>query len=155
AAATLERGRGDAGLAEADVVIEGTYETGAQEHVYIEPQAMMACPDADGGFTILGSLQCPYYVQPAVAAGLGGADERVRVIQTTTGGGFGGKEDFPSMLACHAALLARKAGRPVKIVYERGEDMRATTKRHPSRIRHRARVTRDGRFVALETEVLL
>jgi CO/xanthine dehydrogenase Mo-binding subunit len=152
---TLDTGGVDAALAGADLVVEGVYETGAQEHVYIEPQGMLATPEADGGVTVRGSLQCPYYVQPAVATVLGVPPARVRVIQTTTGGGFGGKEEFPSVVAAHAALLAVKAGRPVKLVYERGEDMRATTKRHPARIRHRLGLRRDGTFVALDTELLL
>jgi CO/xanthine dehydrogenase Mo-binding subunit len=79
----------------------------------------------------------------------------VRVVQTETGGGFGGKEEYPSMIAGHAALLALKAKRPVKIVYDRAEDMWATTKRHPSIIRHRTGVTRDGRLTAIEIDVLL
>jgi CO/xanthine dehydrogenase Mo-binding subunit len=152
---TLERGRVEEGFAAADLIVEGTYETGAQEHLYIEPQAMLAEPEAGGGMTIRGSLQCPYYVQPAVAAVLGVPEDRVRVVQTTTGGGFGGKEEYPSMIACHAALLAWRSGRPVKIVYDRGEDMRATTKRHPSRTHHRVAVTRDGRLLALETDFVL
>jgi CO/xanthine dehydrogenase Mo-binding subunit len=78
--------------------------------------------------------------------------ERVRVVQAETGGGFGGKEEYPSMIAGHAALLAWKSGRPVKIVYDRSEDMVATTKRHPSRTRHRTAVTRDGRLVAMEID---
>jgi CO/xanthine dehydrogenase Mo-binding subunit len=152
---TLERGDLAAGLARADLVVDGTYETGAQEHLYIEPQAMLAEIGEDGALTVWGSLQCPYYVRPAVAAVLGLPEDRVRVIQTTTGGGFGGKEEYPSMIACHAALLAATARRPVKLVYERGEDMRATTKRHPSRTRHRVGVSRDGRLLALETEFVL
>ncbi|HKG93726.1 MAG TPA: molybdopterin cofactor-binding domain-containing protein, partial [Gemmatimonadaceae bacterium] len=72
-----------------------------------------------------------------------------------TGGGFGGKEEFPSVIAGHAALLALKAGRPVKLVYDRGEDMLATTKRHPSIVRHRTGVTRDGRLTAMEVEVVM
>jgi CO/xanthine dehydrogenase Mo-binding subunit len=152
---TLEKGHIVAGFAEAEVVVEGIYETGAQEHVYIEPQGMLAEPRPGGGVIIRGSLQCPYYIQPAVALLLGVSAEQVQVIQTTTGGGFGGKEEYPSIIAGHAALLAVKSGRPVKLVYDRMEDMTATTKRHPSRIRHKVGVTRDGRLTALETELLL
>ncbi|HEU5322167.1 MAG TPA: xanthine dehydrogenase family protein molybdopterin-binding subunit, partial [Methylomirabilota bacterium] len=155
AAKTLERGDVEAGLAQADLIVEGVYETGAQEHVYIEPQGMLVTPREDGGVLVQGSLQCPYYVQPAVAAVLGVPPERVRVVQTTTGGGFGGKEEYPSIVAAHAALLARASGRPVKLVYGRTEDMLATTKRHPSRVRHRLGVRRDGTFVALDTELVL
>jgi CO/xanthine dehydrogenase Mo-binding subunit len=152
---TLARGEAEAALREADLVVEGVYETGAQEHVYIEPQGMLAEVDAGGAVVVRGSLQCPYYVQPAVAAVLGLAPGRVRVVQMATGGGFGGKEEYPSVIACHAALLAWKARRPVKLVYARDEDMRATTKRHPSRIRHRTAVTRDGRLLALDTDLVL
>jgi CO/xanthine dehydrogenase Mo-binding subunit len=76
----------------------------------------------------------------------------VRVVQMETGGGFGGKEEYPSIIACHAALLAWKSGRPVKLVYDRAEDMVATTKRHPSRTRHRTAVTSDGRLVAMDVD---
>ena len=80
--------------------------------------------------------------------------DRVRVIQTETGGGFGGKEEYPSMIAGHAALLAIKARRPVKLVYDRVEDMLATTKRHPAVVRHRTGVTRDGRLTAVDIEAV-
>ena len=76
-------------------------------------------------------------------------------MQTETGGGFGGKEEYPSMIAGHAALLALKSGRPVKIIYDRDEDMVATTKRHPSIVRHRTGVMRDGRIVAMDIDVLM
>src|SRR4029077_19190739 len=81
--------------------------------------------------------------------------EKIRVIQTETGGGFGGKEEYPSMIAGHAALLAWKSGKPVKIIYDRAEDMVATTKRHPSRTRHRTGVTRDGKLVAMDIDFAL
>ena len=105
--------------------------------------------------TIYGSMQCPYYVHRALAVVLGRAVSHVRVVQTETGGGFGGKEEYPSMIAAHAALLALKAGRPVKLIYDRVEDMVATTKRHPSIVRHRTGVTRDGRLIAMDVEVIL
>ena len=82
--------------------------------------------------TVYGSIQCPFYVHRALATVLGDAVSRVRVVQTETGGGFGGKEEYPSGIAGHAALLALKSGRPVKLVYDRVEDMVATTKRHPA-----------------------
>ncbi len=73
-------------------------------------------------------------------------------MQTETGGAFGGKEEYPSMLAAHAALLAMKSGRPVKMIYDRAEDMAATTKRHPSRTRHRTAVNADGKILGGEIE---
>ncbi len=150
----IRKGDVDANLASADLVIEGTYRTGAQEHVYIEPNGVIAVPE-EGGLAVYGSIQCPFYVHKALVALLGEAVRHVRVVQTETGGGFGGKEEFPSVVAAHAALLALKSGRPVKIIYDRTEDMVATTKRHPSIVRHRTGVTRDGRIVAMDIDVLM
>ena len=149
------RGDVDAALARADLVIEGTYATGAQEQMYIEPQGMLAEWSPDGTCHVTGSLQCPYYVHKALKPLLALPAEKVVVTQAVTGGGFGGKEEYPSMIAAHAALLARKAGRAVKLVYERDEDVAATTKRHPARVHHRLGLMRDGTFVAADVEVLL
>ncbi|HEX9892845.1 MAG TPA: xanthine dehydrogenase family protein molybdopterin-binding subunit [Gemmatimonadales bacterium] len=150
----IEKGDLERGFGRADHIIEGTYRTGAQEHVYIEPQGVIAVPEA-GGITVYGSIQCPFYVHKALVLLLGNAVRRVRVVQTETGGGFGGKEEYPSMIAGHAALLALKSGRPVKLIYDRAEDMLATTRRHPAIVRHRTGVTRAGRLVAMEVEVML
>jgi CO/xanthine dehydrogenase Mo-binding subunit len=150
---SILKGDVEAALARADVVIEGTYRTGHQEHVYIETNGVIAVPE-DGGITVYGSLQCPFYAHKALVSLLG-PDAKVRVVQTETGGGFGGKEEYPSMIAGHAALLALKSGRPVKIVYDRVEDMVATTKRHPSIVRHRTGLTRDGKLVAMDVDVIL
>ncbi len=148
-------GTGDPGpgFARAEVVVEGTYYTGAQEQMYIEPQGMLARWE-DGACRIAGSLQCPYYVHKAMKRLLGLPDARVIIEQATTGGGFGGKEEYPSMIAGHAALLARKAGRPVKMIYERDEDIAATTKRHPARIHHKLGLLRDGTIVAADVDVV-
>jgi CO/xanthine dehydrogenase Mo-binding subunit len=115
---------------------------------------MLAVASADG-VTVWGSLQCPYYVHTALAALFGLAPERIRVVQMETGGGFGGKEDYPSIIAGHAALLAWKSGRPVKLVYDRAEDMAATTKRHPSRTRHRTAIDADGRLLAMDVDFVI
>ena len=97
------------GFAEADLVVEGEYRTGRQEHVYVEPQGVIAVPATDG-VTVYGSLQCPYYVHKALVALLGLPPGKVRVVQTETGGGFGGKEDYPSIIAGHAALAGAEVG---------------------------------------------
>src|SRR5262245_31804478 len=151
---TIEKGSLEHGLGQAEVVVEGEYRTGLQEQLYIETNGVIAVPEG-GGITIYGSLQCPYYVHRALRVLLGLPADRVRVVQTETGGGFGGKEEYPSMIAGHAAILAWKAKRPVKIVYDRSEDMVATTKRHPAVIRHRTGVLRDGRLTAQEISVLM
>ena len=141
-------------FATAPHVIEGVYRTGAQEHLYLETQGMIAIPE-DGELTVHGSLQCPYYVLSALTHALRKEPPYVRVVQTPTGGAFGGKEDFPSLIALHAILLADKSQRPVKIIYGRQEDMAATTKRHPSVVRHRTAVDADGRFLAAEVDVVM
>jgi len=150
----IEKGDVERTLAGAPVVVEGIYETGAQEHVYLETQGMLAWED-DGVITVTGSMQCPFYIVDAFRHALGRAPDSIRVIQAPTGGGFGGKEEFPSGIALHAALLSLKAGRPVKLVYDRSEDMAVTTKRHPSRVTHRTGVDRDGRLLAQQIEVVL
>ncbi len=151
----IEKGDVERALAAAPVIVEGVYETGAQEHVYLENQAMLAWVDEHGVVVVQGSMQCPYYVLNALNHALNRAESQVRVIQAPTGGGFGGKEDYPSNIALHAALLAMKARRPVKIVYDRGEDMAATTKRHPSRVVHRTGVDQSGRLLAQKIDVVL
>jgi CO/xanthine dehydrogenase Mo-binding subunit len=151
----IERGDLAAGFAQADMILEGEYRVGHQEQLYIENNAMIAVPEADGGVTVTGSLQCPYYVHKALKRGLGLTDRQARVVQAETGGGFGGKEEYPSMIALHASLLARKAKRPVRMIYDRHEDIAATTKRHPAIVRHRTGVTRDGKLVAQDIEVVM
>ncbi|HEX3372202.1 MAG TPA: xanthine dehydrogenase family protein, partial [Candidatus Acidoferrales bacterium] len=136
----------------ADYVVEAEYTTGAQEQLYIENNGMIASFDPRQGITVWGSLQCPYYVHKALMELCALPEDRVRVVQMETGGAFGGKEEYPSMLAAHATLLAIKSSKPVKIVYDRMEDMAATTKRHPSRTRHRTAVSKDGKILGGEIE---
>jgi CO/xanthine dehydrogenase Mo-binding subunit len=100
-------------------------------------------------------MQCPYYVHKALIKLFKLPEEKIRVVQTETGGGFGGKEEYPSLLAGHAALLAWKSGKPVKMIYDRAEDMVATTKRHPSRTRHKTAVSKDGKLLAMEVEFIV
>ncbi len=140
-------------LAAAELVVEGSWRCGHQEHIYIECQAMTAWFEPDGELVVAGSMQCPYYVHKSLVHAFGLEPGRVRVKATAVGGGFGGKEDYPSVIALHAALLARASGRPVRIAYDRHEDIVATTKRHPAVVRHRTGVDRDGRLVAMDVEV--
>ena len=151
----MEKGDVDAAFAQADIIVEGEYRTGAQEQLYIENQGMIAVANPAEGVTVWGSLQCPYYVHKALMPLFGLPADKIRVIQAETGGGFGGKEEYPSMIAGHAALLAWKSGKPVKLIYDRAEDMVATTKRHPSRTRHRTGVTRDGKLVAMDIDFVI
>src|SRR5216683_3612315 len=151
----VEKGDVDAVWKNAAHIVEGEYFTGAQEQLYIENNGVIAAYDAEHGVTVWGSLQCPYYVHKALMALCGLAENKVRVVQMETGGAFGGKEEYPSMIAGHAALLAMKSGRPVKIVYDRMEDMVATTKRHPSRTCHRTAVSKDGKILGGEIDLTI
>lgn len=141
-------------VAKAALVIEGTYYTSPQEQMYIEPQAMMA-DWQDGRCYIVGSMQCPYYVHKAMKPLLACDATDVVITQAVTGGGFGGKEEYPSMLAAHVAVLAKKAQRAVKIVYERDEDIAATTKRHPAFTKHRLAVDSAGEILAIDVDVVM
>lgn len=150
----VEKGNVDDAWSHAHLIVEGEYRTGAQEQLYIEPNGAIAIANSSG-VTVWGSMQCPYYVHKALVKLFGLAEEKVRVIQVETGGGFGGKEEYPSMIAGHAALLSWKSGKPVKMVYDRIEDMVATTKRHPSRTRHRTAIDRDGKLLAMDIDFVI
>ncbi len=154
AAYELMKGDPEGAFLSAGETLEGEYETGLQEHVYIEPQGVVALFE-NGRITVYGSMQCPYYVKRALVQCLGWEDDRVRVVQTTTGGAFGGKEDYPSIIAGQVACAAIKTGRPVQIIFEREEDIRYTTKRHPSKIRIRSALDSEGKVAAMDIEIKL
>jgi len=147
----VNKGNVDDAWARADFIVEAEYQTGAQEQLYIETNGAIAIANSEG-VTVWGSMQCPYYVHKALIKLFGLPEERIRVIQTETGGGFGGKEEYPSLISGHAALLSWKSGKPVKMIYDRAEDMVATTKRHPSRTHHKSAVTKDGKLLAMEID---
>jgi CO/xanthine dehydrogenase Mo-binding subunit len=152
---TVESGDAAAAMESAALVIEGTYRVGHQEQLYIENQAMIAVPREDGGVTVHGSLQCPYYIHKAMKRALDMGDELAVVVQAETGGGFGGKEEYPSVIALHAALLALKCHKPVRMIYDRHEDISATTKRHPAVVRYRSGVSDTGELIGQEIEVIM
>lgn len=148
---TIEKGDVSRAFQEADRIIEERIRTGYQAHAYLEPQGMVGLSHG-GRITVHGSLQCPYYVHKAVVQAMGFEPDRVRVIQDVTGGGFGGKEDFPSILACQVAVAAHKAEKPVQVIFNRREDMEFTPKRHPSLCTYRVAV-KDGRITAMDIDV--
>jgi len=155
AAQTINKGKIADGFADADTIIEGEYWAGHQEQLYIEPQGMFAIPEKDGGVFIQGSLQCPYYIAPELMVTLNLPLEKIRVKQTAVGGAFGGKEEFPTLIAGYCALLALKCGKPVKIIYDRHQDILFTTKRHPVWTRQRTGVRNDGTITAMEVDFVL
>jgi CO/xanthine dehydrogenase Mo-binding subunit len=151
---TLEKCDPDGAFARAARIVEGEYRTGLQEHIYMEPQGLVATAES-GKVTVYGSMQCPYYIKKALVEALGGGPDRVRVVQTTTGGAFGGKEEYPSLIAGHVAFAALKTGRPVRLIFDRGEDIQASTKRHPSRFRYRTALDANGRILGMEVDIRL
>jgi CO/xanthine dehydrogenase Mo-binding subunit len=151
----VDKGDVDSVWSTADFIVEGEYETGAQEQLYIENNGAIAIANPNDGVTVWGSMQCPYYVHKALIKLFDLPEDKIRVIQTETGGGFGGKEEYPSLITGHAALLAWKSGKPVKLIYDRAEDMVATTKRHPSRTHHKTAVTKDGKLLAMEIDFVV
>jgi CO/xanthine dehydrogenase Mo-binding subunit len=144
----------DAVLEKCARVVTGTYSTHHQEQLYIEPQGVISWWD-DAGLHVLGSIQCPYYVHKALLKAFDLPAERALVTQAVTGGGFGGKEEYPSVIALHAAILAKKSGRPVRMIYDRTEDIEATTKRHPCVCEITSGCDADGTLRVLKMRVVM
>jgi len=151
----IKRGDVEGAIRSADAVVEGVFTTNYQVHVYLETQGAIAFPEAGGAMTVYGSLQCPYYAHDAVAQALNITHNKVRIVQRVTGGGFGGKEDVPALVAAHAAIAARKSGRPVKLVYERDEDFISMSRRHPSWTRMLYAARKDGAITACKAKYVL
>ena len=137
----------DQALAQAEVSVEGEYETGFVEHAYIEPEAGFARRVGDT-IEVQACTQSPYMDRHDIAKILGIAPEQVRIIPTAVGGGFGSKLDLS--VQPFVALAAWKLDRPVRMVYSRTESIVSTTKRHPARMRLRAGATREGKLTALD-----
>ncbi|MCK5106421.1 MAG: xanthine dehydrogenase family protein [Elusimicrobiales bacterium] len=128
----IKKGDAKAAMKKADITVKDEFSTNYQVHGYLETQCAIAVPEPGNLMTVHSTTQCPFYVHDAVAAVLGIGYNKVKIIQTVTGGGFGGKEDVPALVASHAAICAVKTNRPVKLVYDRKEDFISMSKRHPS-----------------------
>jgi CO/xanthine dehydrogenase Mo-binding subunit/aerobic-type carbon monoxide dehydrogenase small subunit (CoxS/CutS family) len=147
----LRSGDIEAGFAKAEVISEATYSTPWNEHAYLEPEAAVAYLDGDI-MVVRTPTQNASYHRAEVAAALGYPADRVRIIPTIVGGGFGGKHDISCQ--CLVAVAAHQTGRPVKIVYSRAESFASTTKRHPYEIHIRSGSTRAGELTALQVDML-
>lgn len=153
AIARIAVGDADAAWADCDLVVDETYDTPGQHHAYMEPVAAVADIDAMGCVTIWSSTQSVFRTQICVSQALGLPRSGVRAISPYIGGGFGGKSEPGVQLL--AALLARAAGRPVKVVLSRSEDIAMMRSRHPARIRLRTGARRDGSILARSGEVVM
>jgi len=146
-----DKGQAKKMFQQADSIIHKEYQTGYQEQAYIEPQGYIGYPEGDKT-TLVGSIQCPYYVKNAVLQVLGEKEENVRIIQATVGGAFGGKEEYPSLIGCQLAVAVKKIQKPIQLIFEREEDMTVTTKRHPSKTSFEAAII-NNQLVALKAKV--
>ncbi len=151
----LKEGDVERGFLESDLVLEDTFTTQSAIHAYLEPHAALAEWDMCGRLTLHTSTQTPYYVQQHLALTLGINADRVRVIKPYVGGGFGGKSDGMAALDFCAALLSRKTGRPVKIVYSRDEEFTAARRKHLVTITMKTGVKKDGTLVARHCKAFL
>jgi xanthine dehydrogenase D subunit len=140
------------GFRRAAVVVENTYRTGTQMHVYMEPEAGIAYLDEDGRITLTVGGQGPYKDRAEVCETLGIPEEKVRVVTPQVGGAFGGKDDVPVQL--HLALAVLKTGKPVKLAWTREESCIAGSKRHPATVRMKTAAASDGTLIANKVEIL-
>lgn len=138
---------------EAEVVVEGVWETGRQDQAFLGPESALALPDVDGGVTLVLATQDLHTDQHQIAAVLGLEEQQVRLVMSGIGGAFGGREDITCQV--HLALAALNTGRPVKTTYRRGESFLAHPKRHPARMRYRLGADRDGTFRFVEADLVL
>lgn len=150
----LRKGNVEQGFREADVIVEGTYNTQFQEPVPLEPEAGFVIPEQDGSVTCVGSFQSPFHVQTGIAKILSLRPDQVRVIQAATGGAFGPKSDeIPVDVLGMAAVVAVKTRKPAALAYTREESMVGHTKRHPFVSKIKAGVKNNGKLTAWQAEL--
>lgn len=148
----LRKGDMAAGFAEADVIVEGTYETGYQEHAFLQPEAGLAYLDDEGRVTVVVAGQWAHEDLWQVSHALGLPHDRVRIIYPAVGGAFGGREDMSVQIVL--ALAAMKLGRPVKTQWSREESILYHHKRHPFHIQTKWGAKRDGTITAISATLL-
>ncbi len=148
----IRKGDMDAGWAQADVVVEGEYHTGYQEHAYLQPEAGLGYIDEEGRVTVVVAGQWVHEDQEQIYHALGLPEEKVRVIYPAIGGAFGGREDMSVQIVL--ALAAYELKRPVKIQWSREESILFHHKRHPTVIRAKWGATKEGKIVAAEATVI-
>lgn len=149
----IEKGDVENAFKTSDSIIKREYETGYQEHAYIEPQGVIGLYE-NRRVTIIGAVQSPFSIKRAVIEVLGCKEQKVRVKQAVTGGSFGGKDDFPSLLACQVAVAVYSIKKPVQLIYSREEDITYTSKRYPSKIQLEAAI-KYNRIIGLRISIAL
>jgi CO/xanthine dehydrogenase Mo-binding subunit len=140
------------GFREAAVVVEGDYSTPFVEHAYLEPECGLGVPGPDGRVTVYYPTQMPFENRAQIAASLGVAEDRVRVVSTPLGGGFGGKIDITVHIL--VALGALRTGRPCKITLTRPESLTLSSKRHAYSLHYKVGARQDGTLTAVEARMV-
>ncbi len=149
----VRRGDIKRGYKASRIILDARFQTSFVEHAYLEPESCIAAPEQGRAVTVYGGMQHPFSTRRVAAAAAGLPLSFVRIVQTTLGGGFGGKDDTISVVCARAAILATRLGRPVKITYTREESIRESYKRHPFELAYKAGIGADGRFRAMEVDI--
>lgn len=143
------------GFNEADLILENDYETSFQEHAYLEPETVCVVPSGDNRVTVYASCQSPFHLRGHIAANLSLPHSRVKVIQTYTGGSFGGKDDVAAEMGILAAVAALKLNRPVMVAHDREESITGSNVRHAAKIHYKTGLKNDGTITAREVSIKL
>jgi xanthine dehydrogenase molybdenum-binding subunit len=147
----VRKGDVQQGFDSADIVMEEIFHTPSTDHLFMEPECSVAVPTKEGRMEIYVGSQIPYQDRLQVSRTLGVAEDRVRIVGQLMGGGFGGKEDIAGQI--HAAMLAQKLNRPVKILWDRHESLIVHPKRHATQIKVKIGAMKDGTLVSAQTEL--
>ena len=148
------RGDIEVGFSEADLIVERSYSVQRVDHAYIEPEVVVADFDPDGTLVVKGSHQSIFNIRSAVAGVMGLPLSKVRIIQASLGGSFGGKDDCMSVLSCRAGILAQKTGRPVMLANSREDSLVESYKRHPYFMDYKVGLKKDGTITAMEIKMV-
>jgi CO/xanthine dehydrogenase Mo-binding subunit len=148
----MAMGEVDKGFSQSDVIVDEWVLTSRQEHAYLEPEAAVGTIDPSGQIVLYSCIQDPHYFAADIAQAVGIPMSCLRIVGTSMGGGFGGKNDIT--LQVFVALAVQRLRRPVKMVYSREESFIASVKRHPMKIRVRLGATQDGKIKAMAGEIL-
>ncbi|MEX1195064.1 MAG: xanthine dehydrogenase family protein molybdopterin-binding subunit [Dehalococcoidia bacterium] len=149
--APFKRGDVAAGFAEADVIVERSWKSAMVHQSYIEPHSTVADYDITGELKVWTSTQAPFYIRDELAQAFDLPENRIRIIATEVGGGFGGKIYLTELMV---AALAIAVKRPVKYIMSRKDDMLAATPAPFAHIDLKTGMTKDGTLTALEARLI-
>ncbi|MET1159538.1 MAG: xanthine dehydrogenase family protein molybdopterin-binding subunit [Thermoprotei archaeon] len=150
----VRKGNVEEGFSRAHAVVENEYRLHHQEHAYLETEAALAIPEAEGRITVIGALQYPHLGQKIVARVLGLPMSKVKIVAPYIGGGFGGKDDEGPLTCAKAALVAYLTRKPALIVYSREDSIKVHPKREAAIIRYKSGADAEGRLTAIDVTII-